>query len=276
MTTVEAFAPAKINLSLHVTGQRADGLHALDSLVVFANVGDRLAVELAAFSSLSVHGPRAAGVPTGPENLVLKAAAWAGVTAKFALEKNLPAAAGIGGGSSDAAAALRALSALSCTEFAGGFEALGADVPACFFGRACRMRGIGEELEPVRGLPGLPAVLVNPGVGVATPDVFKALAQKDGQAMPDRLPEMASVEDVVAFLRAQTRNDLEAPALSLAPVIGEVLDRLGAQTGALLVRMSGSGATCFALFSDMQAAESAALLIGAQKRDWWVQPAWLA
>ena len=280
MTAVEAFAPAKINLSLHVTGQRADGYHLLDSLVVFANVGDRLTVKLTGYSRLTVNGPKAAGVPTGPENLVLKAASWAGVPATFKLEKNLPAAAGIGGGSSDAAAALRALSALTRTEFGTGMEALGADVPACFFGRACRMRGIGEQLNPMHGLPGLPVVLVNPGVEVATPDVFKSLARSQagefGNPMPEHLPELSSVDDVAAFLSKETRNDLETPAIALQPVIGKVLDKLASQSGAELVRMSGSGATCFALFRDMQAAESAALVLGAQNQDWWVQPAWLA
>ncbi|MBU2981859.1 4-(cytidine 5'-diphospho)-2-C-methyl-D-erythritol kinase [Lentibacter algarum] len=276
MTKVEAFAPAKINLALHVTGQRPDGYHLLDSLVVFANFGDRLEAELADDNSLRIVGPMAEGVPDDARNLVLKAALRAGVTARFQLEKNLPAAAGIGGGSSDAAATLRALTALSGKTYDTGLEALGADVPACYFGRACRMSGIGEVIEPWRGLPGLPAVLVNPGIDVGTAEVFQRLSDKNGAALPDEVPTLRSVEDVAGFLSAHTRNDLEAPAIAYAPKIAEVLDQLAAQMGARFVRMSGSGATCFALFASIEAAEAAALLLMAQHRDWWVQPVWLA
>ncbi|MCV2892947.1 4-(cytidine 5'-diphospho)-2-C-methyl-D-erythritol kinase [Lentibacter sp. XHP0401] len=276
MTRVEeAFAPAKVNLALHVTGQRADGYHLLESLVVFANIGDCVTARLADEPSLHVHGPLAAGVPTGPGNLVLKAAAWAGHDAAFELEKNLPAAAGIGGGSSDAAAALRALEALTgravdVTRLA----ELGADLPVCYFGRSCLMRGVGEQVEGV-ALPRVPAVLANPRVEVATPKVFAALALKDNPPMPV-LPVLDDVSALVAFLANETRNDLEAPALALAPVIGEVIDRLWALEGARLARMSGSGATCFALFDEIGAAEKAAADLKAQKPDWWISAVWLS
>lgn len=278
MTTAEraeAFAPAKVNLALHVTGQRADGYHLLDSLVMFANLGDRLSACLADQPSLSVTGPLAEGVPTGAENLVLKAAAWAGQTAAFELEKNLPAAAGIGGGSSDAAAALRALEALTVQAVdTTRLAELGADVPVCYFGRACRMTGVGECIEGLK-MPRLAAVLANPRVEVATPAVFGGLASKENAAIPD-LPVFLAASDLIVFLQDHSRNDLEAPARALAPVIGEVLDRLWALNGARLARMSGSGATCFALFEEIGAAEAAAAALQAQRPDWWVSAVWLS
>lgn len=271
----EAFAPAKVNLALHVTGQREDGYHLLDSLVMFANLGDRISARLADVPGLSVTGPLAEAVPTGPENLVLKAAAWAGQSAAFELEKNLPAAAGIGGGSSDAAAALRALEALTgqavdTTRLA----ELGADVPVCYFARACRMTGVGEQIKRV-ALPPVAAVLANPRVEVSTPRVFDRLASKENAPMPE-LPPLVTASELIAFLHEQTRNDLEPPARALASVIGEVLDRLWALKGARLARMSGSGATCFALFDAIVAAEEAAAELSAQRPDWWVSAVWLS
>lgn len=278
MTTAEraeAFAPAKVNLALHVTGQRADGYHLLDSLVMFANLGDRVSARLADQLRLSVTGPLAEAVPTGPENLVLKAAVWAGQSADFELEKNLPAAAGIGGGSSDAAAALRVLEALTGKSVdVGRLAELGADVPVCYFGRACQMAGVGEQIEAV-DLPRLAAVLANPRVEVETPHVFGKLAAKNNAPLPE-LPPLGSASDLIEFLREQTRNDLEPPALALAPVVGEVLDRLWGLEGARLARMSGSGATCFALFDEIGAAETAAAVLSAQRPDWWVSAVWLS
>lgn len=271
----EAFAPAKVNLALHVTGQREDGYHLLDSLVMFANLGDRISACLADVPGLSVTGPLAEAVPTGPENLVLKAAAWAGQSAAFELEKNLPAAAGIGGGSSDAAAALRALEALTgqavdTTRLA----ELGADVPVCYFARACRMTGVGEQIKRV-ALPPVAAVLANPRVEVSTPRVFDRLASKENASMPE-LPPLVTASELITFLQEETRNDLEPPARALASVIGEVLDRLWALKGARLARMSGSGATCFALFDAIVAAEEAAAELSAQRPDWWVSAVWLS
>lgn len=257
------FAPAKVNLALHVTGQRADGYHLLDSLVAFAeDLGDHVTLRPAPTTSLQVTGPRAAGVPTDARNLCWKAADLFGSPAAIVLDKHLPAAAGIGGGSSDAAAVLRALSKLYDRPLPDHLERLGADVPVCALAQAARMSGIGEQITPV-SLPPLPAVLVNPGVEVSTPEVFKALPRKDNPAM-EPLPH----GDVLAWL-ARQRNDLQAPAIALQPVIGRVLEALTASIGARLTRMSGSGATCFALYDDRATAEAAAEALRAARPDWW-------
>lgn len=272
---VEAFAPAKINLTLHVTGQRPDGYHMLDSLVVFADVGDRLSVETADDLSLSVTGPMAKGVPSDGRNLVLKAAQIAGFSAgRIELEKNLPAEAGIGGGSSDAAAMLRAVSQLSGRPVASGGEALGADIPVCIVARATRMQNIGEQLSAIAELPVLHAVLVNPGISVPTPAVFRALVQKNNAAMPAEFPQFKTASDLMLWLQTM-RNDLEAAAVSLHPGICDVLQALAELPGAGVVRMSGSGATCFALFAQRVEAEDAALRLGLKSPDWWVRPATL-
>ncbi|UYV38437.1 4-(cytidine 5'-diphospho)-2-C-methyl-D-erythritol kinase [Rhodobacteraceae bacterium D3-12] len=268
MADARGFAPAKVNLSLHVTGQRDDGLHLLDSLVAFADVGDHLTISPATASTLCVDGPMAAGVPQDARNLVLKAAAWMGETAAFTLEKHLPAAAGIGGGSSDAAAALRLLADLTGRPIPHGSEALGADVPVCLAPKATRMRGIGEALAPV-ALPPLPAVLVNPGVEVPTGAVFSALPTKENPPMPADLPRLSNPVQAADWLASQ-RNDLEAPAIAFAPVIGTLLDVLKAQPKLCLARMSGSGATCFGLFETQSAAENAANKIRAAFPAWWV------
>ncbi|MBE0452804.1 4-(cytidine 5'-diphospho)-2-C-methyl-D-erythritol kinase [Roseovarius autotrophicus] len=261
-------APAKVNLTLHVTGRGTDGYHLLDSLVGFADTGDRLDVRLADVASLRVTGPRAAGVPEGPENLVLRAAALMGVTASITLEKHLPAAAGIGGGSSDAAACLRALVRLTGKALP-EVPMLGADVPVCLLARAARMRGIGEQVAPVGGLPVLDAVLVNPGVPVATPQVFARLARRDNPAMPETLPPWPDAAACIRWLGTQ-RNDLETPAAALCPEIVAVLARLRASEGCALARMSGSGATCFGLYPDAGAAQAAAARIAAENCGWWV------
>ena len=271
MTGVEARAPAKINLTLHVTGQRADGYHLLDSLVAFAETGDRLRVAPAPELSLRVTGPRGADVPEGAENLVWRAAALAGGQAAITLEKHLPAASGIGGGSSDAAACLRALAALDGRALTADLRTLGADLPVCLLARAARMRGIGEEVAPVEGLPGLDAVLVNPGLPVATPAVFARLAQRDNPAMPASLPRWRDAADCARWLGTQ-RNDLEAPAQALCPQISAALARLRESAGCALARMSGSGATCFGLYPSRPAAEAAAASIAAQHPGWWVAP----
>lgn len=271
---VSEFAPAKVNLALHVTGQRADGYHLLDSLVMFANIGDQITAERAGSSTLDVTGPLARGVPTDARNSMLRAAEWAGVAMRMSLDKHLPHEAGIGGGSSDAAAALRAAEALSGAPLSGAMEEVGADVPVCYLAKACVMRGIGEDVRALTGFPRLAAVLANPGVPVATPAVFAKLTNKQNPALPS-VPRLHCAEDVAAFLSAQTRNDLEPPALAIEPVIGDVLDRLWAAEGALFARMSGSGATCFALFSEIQGAEQAAQALRAQNPAWWVSAVWL-
>lgn len=257
------FAPAKINLALHVTGQRTDGYHLLDSVVMFADVGDTVTVAAAARMSLQVTGPMAAGVPADDRNLCWKAAEAFGAPVAITLDKHLPAAAGIGGGSSDAAAVLRAMEALFDRGHGCDTAALGADVPVCMLARAARMQGIGDRILPLSMAP-LHAVLVNPGVGVSTPEVFRALSRKDNPPMS----EPPCGDPALPWLLAQ-RNDLQAAACALQPVVASVLDTLGALDGARLVRMSGSGATCFALFDDAAAAQRAAALLQRTHPSWW-------
>ncbi|RGP38145.1 4-(cytidine 5'-diphospho)-2-C-methyl-D-erythritol kinase [Pseudotabrizicola alkalilacus] len=271
--TVEDFAPAKINLSLHVTGQRADGYHLLDSLVVFADVGDRITVRADDRLSLQIAGPQAAELPVQDDNLVLRAARVMGMTAAITLDKQLPVASGIGGGSADAAATLRALARLGQKPLPADRDvlALGADVPVCLHGRAVRMQGVGEVLTPVPPLPEAWLVLVNPRVAVATPEVFQGMTYKANAPMPE-VPRLPSVTALAAFLHAM-RNDMEASALALAPVIGAVRLALRAQPGCLLARMSGSGATCFGVFGDGPTARTAAREITAAYPGWWVAPA---
>ena len=270
---IERLAPAKVNLTLHVTGQRADGYHLLDSLVVFTELGDRLHFTEGTGLSLSVEGPMAAGVPESEDNLVLRAARLlGGGNAAIRLEKHLPHAAGIGGGSSDAAAALSGLAAFwqRSLPLTSMVMKLGADVPVCLRPGVKRMQGVGEVITPLPPLPPLWLVLVNPGVMVPTPAVFAALTDKSGAPMPEQLPNFADVADLIGFLQ-QCRNDLEAPALSVAPVIGRVLAALAAQPGCALTRMSGSGATCFGVFARREAAKEAARALWAAEPGWWVK-----
>jgi len=255
--TIEGFAPAKINLTLHVTGQRADGYHLLDSLVAFADVGDRLWFEPEPLMRITVSGPFAQGVPTDQRNLVWQAAELAGWRGHIRLEKNLPHGAGIGGGSSDAAAVLRAF---------GGADralALGADVPVCLSHAPQRMRGIGDLLSKVPDLPDLDILLVNSGSVVPTGAVFGGLASKNNLGMLAEIPTFEKAGDFVLWLVDQ-RNDLEPPAKDVAPEISTVLAALD---DALLARMSGSGATCFGLYHD---ATVAAARIKAAHPEWWV------
>lgn len=268
------FAPAKVNLTLHVTGRRADGYHLLDSLVVFAGVGDRVSAELSDDLSLAVTGPMAAGLSGEGDNLVLRAARLMGVPARIMLEKVLPVSSGIGGGSADAAATLRLLARITGRALPGAAEvlALGADVPVCLAGRAVRMTGIGEGLGAVPALPPAWLVLVNPGVGVSTPAVFKALSRADNAPMPREVPKMRGAAELAAFVAMQ-RNDLEAPAIAAQPVIGRVKAALSAQAGCRVARMSGSGATCFGLFDDPLAASAAARAIRVAEPGWWVADA---
>ena len=266
---IRAFAPAKVNLTLHVTGQRGDGYHLLDSLVVFADVGDWLTIELSDKLSLDVSGPFANGVPTDHRNLAWQAANLFDQPVAIHLEKNLPHGAGIGGGSSDAAATLNALSDMT-GQSAPDATLLGADVPVCMRRRATRMGGIGEVLHDISHLPPLWAVLVNPGAQIPTPSVFSALAQKSNPPMIDPLPRFQTARQWMLWL-ADQRNDLEAPAITQAPVVEDVLKTLSEQSGVFLTRMSGSGATCFGLFDDQGLAEIAARQIGAAHTNWWVR-----
>ncbi len=260
--TSEVFAPAKINLTLHVTGQRADGYHLLDSLVVFADVGDRLTITDAPDMAITVTGPFAPGVPTDARNLVWQAARRAGHSCHIKLEKNLPHGAGIGGGSSDAAAVLRHYG------ISEGCGELGADIPVCLAASPQRVRGTGDLLHPLTDLPVLPAVLVNPGVHVATPVIFDALERKDHPGMPEEIPTFAGPDSLIKWL-ARQRNDLEAPAVQVAPEIGVVLAALKASPHCRLARMSGSGATCFALCDDLDAARKLSKEIIQAYPTWW-------
>jgi 4-diphosphocytidyl-2-C-methyl-D-erythritol kinase len=276
---IEAFVPAKINLALHVTGQRADGYHLLDSLVVFADIGDRVSARPGKGLHLTVIGPHAGGVPAGTDNLVLKAAKLlaerAGPTppgAHLTLKKHLPAASGLGGGSGDAAAALRVLAKLWQLALPAekALLSLGADLPVCLACRPARMRGIGERLEAVPPLPPAWVVLANPGVETPTPAVFAALERRENPPLPAELPNWRDAAELAAWMR-MTRNDLEAPARRLFPVIGRVLSELTAQPGCLTARMSGSGATCVGLFADPLAAAAAVRGLNAAKPHWWVE-----
>lgn len=278
-------AQAKINLTLRITGRRADGYHELESLVVFAGIADTLALEPAAHVSLDITGPFADAIDAAGDNLVLKAfhalaALVPGLKGgRFRLDKHIPVAGGVGGGSADAAAALRLLARHNNISFDDArpmTAALhtGADVPVCFVSRACVMTGVGERLSPPLSLPELPALLVNPRVGVSTRDVFAALAKsgltksglpKDGRTLGD-VPRDADA--LIAYLRKHG-NDLTAPAIACAPVIGEVIEALEALPGVRLARMSGSGATCFALFATEAEAKAAESHLAARRPEWW-------
>lgn len=271
---IKVFAPAKVNLSLHITGQRADAYHLLDSLVAFAPVGDRLILSAGQGVTMSVDGPEGAGVPVDDSNLALRGARLVSANGvHIALTKDLPAAAGIGGGSSDAAAAIRGACALFDAPMPdeGAILSLGADVPMCLTPVPARATGIGGELAPV-ALPRLPAVLVNPRVPVSTPSVFRTLTRRDNPPMPD-VPVFAGVTDAIAWL-ADQRNDMQSAAIAIEPMVATVLDAL-TDAGAALSRMSGSGATCFGLYPTDAAARAAAAAIAAAHPDWWVRATWL-
>lgn len=267
MITERAYA--KVNLTLHVTGQRADGYHLLDSLVVFAGVYDEIQVAPADRLSLEIVGPYAAGL-AGHDNLVLQAARLLAPDggAAIRLTKNLPIASGIGGGSADAAAALRALAqmwGLSLPDMA-AVTRLGADVPVCLASSPVRMRGIGEVISPLPPLPALDIVLLNAGVTVPTPQIFKALTQKANPPMADPLPHWPDASAFCDWLAVQ-RNDLQPPAASIAPEITETLGLLR-ETGCLFAGMSGSGATCFGLYPKGQA-DQATASIAKLRPNWW-------
>jgi len=281
-------APAKLNLFLHIEGRRADGLHLVDSLIAFAEIGDALAITPADTRlSLAIDGPFAAALPLTDDNLVLRAAGRLREQARIAdgaairLTKALPVASGIGGGSADAAAALHALARLwrvdpvTC-DLAAIAAMLGADVPVCLAGRTSRVGGIGTDIADGPPLPAAALVLANPGIAVPTADVFRAYAasarpvqrQVDSPGVWDGI---ADAQALAARLRP-LENDLEAPAIALAPAIAETLAALRALPDCLLARMSGSGATCFALFGDDNAAQDAARSLQAAFPYWWVAP----
>ncbi len=273
-------APAKVNLTLHVRGRREDGYHDLFSLVAFAGAGDRLELVPGPDLSIAVEGPTAVSAGPDDENLVIKAARLlarevAGLRlGAFRLLKRLPVAAGLGGGSSDAAAALRLLARLNGLapddpRLSSAARATGSDVPVCLDPVARIMAGAGERVGPPLGLAPRFAVLVNPRRPVPTPSVFAQLGLAKGAANPADRGEGA---DDPADLILKGRNDLQAPALFVQPVIGEVLWTLAVTPQATIVRMSGSGATCFALYPDCHAAARAARQVRLRRPEWWVVP----
>jgi 4-diphosphocytidyl-2-C-methyl-D-erythritol kinase len=264
---VEETAYAKINLALHVRGRRPDGYHRIETIFAFAEEGDLLRAEAADTISLKVDGPFAADIPEGEENLVLRAARalaereGVSMGAALTLSKRLPVASGIGGGSADAAAALRLLNQLWYLDYnvellAAMAADLGADVPACVVSKTALGRGKGDELVPVEAVAaGTPLLLVNPGLKVVTADVFKRWKGKDGGPLPRNWRDGG--------------NDLQSPAAAIAPEIGVVLETLARQAGATVSRMSGSGATCFALFGSETERDVAAARIRAEQPTWW-------
>ena len=278
-------APAKVNLTLRVLARRADGYHEIESLVAFAGIGDTLCFRSGGDLALTVRGPSAVAAGDGDANLVHKAARalaarrpGVGLGA-FELEKCLPVAAGLGGGSSDAAAALRLIAranaiAAGDPDLYAAARATGADVPVCLDARPRIMRGIGEILLPPLPLPPLPAVLVNPGVALPTKAVFAAWRPAAAAPPPHDVAAFAKLTSAGELLQllATQANDLEAPAITLQPVIGEVLAVLRGLPESRLARMSGSGATCFALFASAAAASQAASMLRGRYPQWWMQP----
>ncbi len=282
VSSLRILAPAKINLALHVTGRRGDGYHLLDTLVVFADACDAIEVEIADKDSLEVSGPYADRLPATDDNLVVRARdllrmARPADTAPVAirLEKNLPPASGIGGGSSDAAATLKALSrlwriGLTTDELARLAAPLGADLPMCVHARPLLARGAGEEIAPLNEWPQLHLVLANPGLAVPTGEIFRRLTTKANPPLPS-LPRTDTAAGVAAWL-AQCRNDLEGPAIEAVPPIAKALDMLKT-SGALLSRMSGSGATCFGLYETAEAAGEATRHLRQANPAWFVRTA---
>ena len=277
-------APAKVNLTLRVLRRRADGYHEIESLVAFADFGDRLTLAPGVAASLTVRGPGAAQAGDGPDNLVLKAARQLAARVPdiglgaFELDKVLPVAAGLGGGSADAAAALRLIARTNGLKandprLFEAARATSADVSVCLDPQPRVMRGIGEVLSEPVDLPTLPALLVNPRVALPTKPVFAGWSPPTAHPPllnMERLAKLARTGELVDILTAQS-NDLETPAIALAPVIADVLVALSALRGCRLARMSGSGATCFALFRDRAEATAASKILGGKHPHWWVQ-----
>ena len=282
---VTQIAPAKINLALHVTRRREDGYHDLESLVVFADVADEITAVPADVDSLTIVGPFAQGLNAGPSNLVSRAVSafrlrWPDAVARglaLQLTKNLPVAAGIGGGSADAAAALRLMVSQSqqpipVSELSDMAALLGADVPACLVSSPLVARGVGELLEPLPEFPPLHVVLVNPMIPLATAEVFRRLRAHDNYPLP-ALPSPLTRPAQIGIWLAETRNDLQPPAVKLVPAIGDVVDKLAEAQGCILARMSGSGATVFGLFGSSGQAHQAAQMMREHNPDHWVAAA---
>ncbi len=278
MTFLTEFAPAKINLALHVLGRRADGFHEIDSIVAFADVGDELRLEPAAEFSIAASGPFAALLPPPERNIIgmayRKVAPLAAARGKTLppvavhLTKNLPLAAGIGGGSADAAAAMRGFLRISGIaeiddEISEAALSLGADVPVCLMGKACRMQGVGERITPLDHFKPWHAVLINPRIAVQTSEVFQKLGLTPGEK---HCPPLSNLSEPTTW-----RNDLAVPAAAIAPVITDVIAALENQQRLRFARMSGSGATCFGIFENRDAAGRAARQLSAAFPNWWVR-----
>jgi 4-diphosphocytidyl-2-C-methyl-D-erythritol kinase len=280
---VTEFAPAKINLFLHVGDKGADGYHAIASLAVFADIGDTLAATRADELSLRCDGPFGASLSAGPDNLVMRAAVTlqrlalsrrhAVKGAQLTLTKRLPLASGLGGGSADAAAVLRLLPRLWTMQVSDAARdeialSLGADVPVCLASRASWMEGRGARLSSAPQFPPLHMVLVNPGIEVSTTEVFRHIQHRTGARLPDAPNAFNTVHELADWLKLQ-RNDLEAPAIRIAPQISECLAALRDAQGCLLARMTGSGATCFGIFPEEILASQTALKLKSTHSTWW-------
>lgn len=284
MAVLSERARAKINLTLIVRGRREDGYHELDSLVAFADVADHLTLAPGPTLALRATGPMAAALGPSDDNLVVRAAKLLAarvpglVAGEFTLDKRLPVASGIGGGSADAAAALRLLARanglkLDDPRLVDAARETGADVPVCLASVSCLMRGLGERLEPV-ALPRMECVLVNPGVAVATRDVFAALGLTPGETRVEGAergwPGKDASQEAWLSAIASGRNDLRSAATTLAPIIARVIEALERMPGCKVARMSGSGATCFGIFESTRAARAAARELSRDHSAWWV------
>jgi 4-diphosphocytidyl-2-C-methyl-D-erythritol kinase len=282
ISTVFEAAPAKVNLALHVTGRREDGFHTLHSLCVFTELGDQLSANPADDDELTIAGPFAGDLSAGRSNIVIRAIEK--FRARFPdhiaggvaihLEKHLPVAAGLGGGSADAAAVLRMLSRMGAApipdaELFALAAALGADVPMCLYSRTCEVLGIGERIRPVETFPPMYLVLVNPMAPVVTADVFRRLQNRENPSMP-ALPEGLDRAAMLSLWLEDTRNDLEMPAIEMVPAIADVTEAIGLTAGCVLARMSGSGATCFGLYGSAAAAHQAAHDLREKLSGYWV------
>ncbi len=277
---VSVFAPAKLNLCLHVGERRTDGYHDVESLVAFVALGDNILLERSESSILSLGGPFGAGLSGGADNLALRAArllaekANVRSGARISLQKEIPVAAGLGGGSADAAAVLRGLAQLWNLPIDAGMlhelaASLGADVAVCLASAAAWIEGRGERVTVLPALPKIHVLLVNPGVPVSTPAVFASLRRRRGIGLDCPRRPFGDAHALVQFLRT-TGNDLEAPARAIAPAIGEVIEEISRLPDVLLARMSGSGATCFGLFENPGALEAARDSLLHRHPDWWI------
>ena len=275
-------APAKVNLALHVTGRREDGFHLLHTLCVFTELADYVSASPARSDRLTLSGPFGTDLPNGRANLVVRAVEK--FRARFPdhlpdgldihLEKHLPVAAGLGGGSADAAALLRLLARMSATEIPDAdlfavAATLGADVPMCLLSRPCEVKGIGEQIRPLSAFPHMHLVLVNPLEEVSTPDVFRRLTSKLNPPMPV-IPEPLDRAALVSLWLDDTRNDLQGPATDLVPAIAPIIAAIAATSGCVASRMSGSGATCFGLYGSAAAAHQAAHDLRENLSGYWV------